>query len=117
MCKGAGGPWGYGGGEGGSPWGNWGKGWKWSTDTKTITRVLTVTDGSVTAFSTSIGLATVAQAVSGDTTQTSIVQGAAAETGGAGGNGSAAPGGSSEGLALKVMGALLGGVLVVAGFL
>lgn len=111
----AGGPWGYGGsGQGDSPWAPWGKDWKWSTATQTITQVLTVTNGGVTALTTSIGPATVALAVSGDTTQTSIIAaGAAASPTGSG----AASGPGSDSLALKVVGSLLGGFVVVAGLL
>ncbi|KAK4124980.1 hypothetical protein N657DRAFT_343510 [Parathielavia appendiculata] len=119
----AGGPFGYGqGGVGGSPWGPWGKGWTWSTATQTVTRVVTITsDGGATALSTSVGLATVAQAVSGHSTTRSIIGEA---TGGGGSGGAAATGGVQQGdagrneaLGLKVMGALLGGVLALAAWL
>ncbi|KAK4453563.1 hypothetical protein QBC34DRAFT_210285 [Podospora aff. communis PSN243] len=109
----AGGPGGWGaGGLGGSPWGNWGAGWKWSTATQTVTQIITITTGGVTSFSTSIGLATVAQAVSGDITQTSIITDGSARP-----TGNAAPGGMSDVAGVKVMGALLGGVVAVAGML
>lgn len=120
--------------------GPWGKGWEWTTVTETVTRVVTVTtSGGVTALSTSVGLATVAKAVSGDVTSTSIigdVTGTAGATGGGGGgggggsgtggggatatgSGSAVPGaaGRNEALGVKVMGALLGGVVAVAALL
>jgi len=108
-----GGPGGWGaGGLGGSPWGNWGHGWKWSTATQTVTQIITITTGGVTSFSTSIGLATVAQAVSGEITQTSIINDGTAKP-----SGNAAPGGMSDVAGVKVMGALLGGVVAVAGML
>ncbi|KAM7208866.1 hypothetical protein V8F20_000744 [Naviculisporaceae sp. PSN 640] len=121
----AGGPggWGAGGGRGGSPWGPWGHGWAWTTETKTITQVVPVAtagDG-ITSFSTSVGLATVAKAVSGESTTTSVLSGAV-ETGSSNTpSGNAAAGGMAGlggvDLAMKVTGALLGAVLVVAGFL
>ncbi|KAK4236297.1 hypothetical protein C8A03DRAFT_17026 [Achaetomium macrosporum] len=116
----AGGPGGCGfGGAAGSPWGPWGSGWKWNTITQTITQVVTVTsEGGVTALSTSVGLAAVAQAVSGDVTSTSVI--GAVETTGAGGGGSSGGGaaaGRSEMLGVKVMGAVLGGVVAVAALL
>lgn len=82
--------------------------------------VTTAGDG-VTSFSTSVGLATVAKAVSGESTTTSLVS-AAQETGGSSPpSGNAAAGGmAGQGgvdLAMKVTGALLGAVLAVAGFL
>ncbi|KAK3363501.1 hypothetical protein B0T25DRAFT_596767 [Lasiosphaeria hispida] len=113
----AGGPggWSSAGGQGGSPWGNWGHGWKWSTATATITQTITYTTGGVTAFSTVVGPATYALAVSGDTTQTSIINaGAANPTNSAG---SAAAPNNGDGLGVKVVGALLGGVVAVAGLL
>jgi hypothetical protein len=109
---------------GGSPWGPWGKGWTWTTVTQTVTRVVTVTsDGGVTALSTSVGLAAVAQAVSGDVTSTSIIgDDDADETGGVSGGATAtgpsqAAAGRNEALGVKVMGALLGGVVAVAALL
>ncbi|KAM7186597.1 hypothetical protein V8F33_011737 [Rhypophila sp. PSN 637] len=118
----AGGPGGYGmgGGRGGSPWGPWGKGWTWATETKTITQLVPVaTAGNgVTSFSTSVGLATVAKAVSGDSTTTTVLS---METGSNNSpSGNAAPAGAGKGgvdLAMKVTGVLLGAVLIVAGFL
>jgi hypothetical protein len=107
----AGGPGGWTGGLNGSPWGNWGHGWTWSTATKTVTQIVTVTNGGATSLSTYIGLATVAQAVNGDTTQTSII-GQASPTGS---GSAAAPKDGAHGV--KVMGALLGGVVAVAGML
>jgi len=107
----AGGPGGWAGGLGGSPWGNWGHGWKWSTGTQTVTQVITITEGGNTVLSTSIGLATVAQAVNGETTQTSIISDGSAQP-----TGNAAPGGHGE-AGVKVMGAILGGVVAVAGLL
>ncbi|KAL2016295.1 hypothetical protein VTK56DRAFT_3894 [Thermocarpiscus australiensis] len=116
----AGGPggWGPGGaGVGWGPWAPWGKDWKWSTHTQTITRVVTVTsDGGVTAYSTSVGLATVAEAVSGDVTTTSLVTAQTSPTSGPQG-GAAAPAGRDGALGVKVMGALLAGFVAVAGFL
>lgn len=106
----AGGPGGWTGGLNGNPWGNWGKGWKWSTITQTVTQVVTVTADGTPSLSTSIGLATVAQAVNGDVTQTSIIAGGAAAP-----TGNAAPKDSAANV--KVMGALLGGVVAVAGML
>lgn len=104
----AGGPGGWTGGLSGNPWGNWGKGWKWSTITQTVTQVVTVTADGSTSYSTSIGLATVAQAVNGDVTQTSIISGPAPTDNAA----------AKDGVAgVKVMGALLGGVVAVAGLL
>lgn len=99
----AGGPDGWNGGLGGSPWGNWGAGWKWSTATKTITQVLTITEAGSTRVTTSVGLATVAQAVNGEITQVSIIA-QAQETN------AAAP---NKGV--KAMGVVLGGVVAVAG--
>lgn len=104
----AGGPGGWNGGINGSPWGNWGAGWKWSTATKTITQIVTVTNGGSTSLSTYIGLATVAQAVNGDVTQTSIM--GSSPTGNA-----AAP--KDPATNVKVMGAVLGGVVAVVGLL
>ncbi|VBB73497.1 Putative protein of unknown function [Podospora comata] len=106
----AGGPggWGPGGEAGGSPWGPWGKGWKWSTETQTVTRVFTGVDNGVTSFSTSIGLATVALAVSGDSTTTSFLAQA---------TGNAAAEGSKVDSGVRIMGAVLGGVVAVAGLL
>ncbi|KAK4459080.1 hypothetical protein QBC42DRAFT_275127 [Cladorrhinum samala] len=104
----AGGPggWGHGGADG-SPWAPWGKGWKWSTATQTVTQVIT-TDGAVT---TSVGLATVGLAVSGDVTTTSILTGERAQaTGNVGGRNDVDAG-------VKVMGVVLGGVVAVAGML
>ncbi|KAK4187299.1 hypothetical protein QBC35DRAFT_236080 [Podospora australis] len=110
----AGGPGGWGqGGAGGSPWGYWGKDWKWSTETKTVTRVVTSVDNGITRKATSVGLATVALAASGDSTTTSFVQAQAT------GNSNAAAGGRAgdvEG-GVKIMGAVLGGVVAVAGLL
>ncbi|KAH6855150.1 hypothetical protein B0I37DRAFT_49129 [Chaetomium sp. MPI-CAGE-AT-0009] len=123
----AGGPGGCGpGGAGGSPWGPWGRGWSWSTVTQTVTRVLTVTDSAgATALSTSVGLAAVALAASGDVTSTSVI--GAAETGdgsnGDGDGGASATGGvegaagRNEARGVKVVGAVLGGVVVVAALL
>jgi len=102
----AGGPDGWNGGLAGSPWGNWGAGWKWSTATKTITQVLTITEAGSTRVTTSIGLATVAQAVNGEITQVSVIA-QPQETGNA-----AAPNAG-----VKAMGVVLGGVVAVAGVL
>ncbi|KAK4231049.1 hypothetical protein QBC38DRAFT_467708 [Podospora fimiseda] len=104
----AGGPGGWGhGGAGGSPWGAWGKGWKWSTVTQTMTQVITT--GSATT--TSVGLATVGLAVSGDTTTTSILTGVRAQQ-----TGNVA---DKKGVdaGVKIVGAVLGGVVAVAGML
>lgn len=124
----AGGPGGFGrGGSGGSPWGPWGKGWTWTTVTQTVTRVVTVTDAAgAPALSTSVGLAAVAQAVSGDVTSTSVI--GDAETAGGGGAAATATGGSvpgdnaaagglGEALGVKVMAAVLGAVVAVAAWL
>ncbi|KAL2180849.1 uncharacterized protein P884DRAFT_289363 [Thermothelomyces heterothallicus CBS 202.75] len=129
----AGGPWGYGiGGAAGSPWGPWGSGWRVTTVTQTITRVVRVTSsGGATSLSTSVGPGLVALAVSGDVTSTSVV-GAAETTGtGTAGNSASATGGSGGGsvpdaaaalardgaLGVKVAGAVLGGVIAVAALL
>ncbi|KAK4170383.1 hypothetical protein QBC43DRAFT_4941 [Cladorrhinum sp. PSN259] len=104
----AGGPGGWGpGGAGGSPWAAWGKGWKWTTATQTVTQVITANG----ATSTSVGLATVGLAVSGDVTSTSILTGSRAQQ-----TGNAA---DKKGVdaGVKVMGAMLGGVVAVAGML
>jgi hypothetical protein len=106
----AGGPGGWTGGLNGNPWGNWGHGWSWSTATTTVTQIITVTQGGVTSLSTSIGLGTVALAVSGDITQTSVITGGSAAP-----TGNVAPKDGAQGV--KVMGALLGGVVAVAGLL
>ncbi|KAK3938400.1 hypothetical protein QBC46DRAFT_343591 [Diplogelasinospora grovesii] len=111
----AGGPggWGPGGAAGGGPWGDWGKGWTWTTATQTVTQTFTVTNAAgVTGFSTSVGLATVAQAVSGDQTSTTILSGGQV-TGTSSNSGAAA----SDVAGVKVMGVLLGGVVAVAGML
>jgi len=116
----AGGPggWGAGGGRGGSPWGPWGKGWTWSTATTTVTQVITSVNGDITALSTSVGLATVAQAVSGDQTSTSIISGAQATSGSGSGSSAAGSGKVSEAAAgVKIMGALLAGFVGVAALL
>lgn len=104
----AGGPGGWGhGGAGGSPWAPWGQGWKWSTATQTVTQVIT-TNGAV---STSVGLATVGLAVSGDVTSTSILTGPQAQaTGNVGGRKDVDAG-------VKIMGVVLGGVVAVAAML
>ncbi|KAK1836981.1 hypothetical protein QBC39DRAFT_325796 [Podospora conica] len=101
----AGGPDGWNGGLGGSPWGNWGAGWKWSTATKTITQVLTITEAGSTRVTTSIGLATVAQAVNGEITQVSVIA-QPQETNGAASN-----------KAVQAAGVVLGGVVAVVGLL
>ncbi|KAK3310286.1 uncharacterized protein B0T15DRAFT_546814 [Chaetomium strumarium] len=120
----AGGPGGWGaGGVAGSPWGPWGSGWKWSTLTQTITQVVTVTNPAGVTVSTSVGLAAVAQAVSGDLTSTSVIGAVDATSTGAGGGSSGAAGGGGAGtgssgtLGIKVMGAVLGGVVVIAALL
>lgn len=106
----AGGPGGWGhGGAGGSPWGYWGKDWKWTTATQTVTRVATAVNNGITSLSTSVGLATVALAVSGESTTTSFVQAQQTSTT----NDAAAGAGD-----VKAMGAvLLGAVVAVAGLL
>ncbi|EAQ89861.1 predicted protein [Chaetomium globosum CBS 148.51] len=117
------------GGAGGSPWGPWGRGWTWSTVTQTVTRVVTVTDtAGATALSTSVGLAAVALAASGDVTSTSVIgaveTGAAATGGASGGDGNANPtggvagaAGRNEALGVKVAAVMLGGVVAVAAWL
>ncbi|KAK3383629.1 hypothetical protein B0T24DRAFT_56288 [Lasiosphaeria ovina] len=112
----AGGPGGFGpGGAAGSPWGDWGHGWDWSTATQTVTQVVTITSGSTTSLSTSIGLATVAQAVSGSVTSTTILSGPQAA---ATSSSAAAPGAAQDSAAgVKIMGAMLGMVVAVAGLL
>lgn len=73
-----------------------------------MTRVFTGVDNGVTSFSTSIGLATVALAVSGDSTTTSFLAQA---------TGNAAAEGSKVDSGVRIMGAVLGGVVAVAGLL
>ena len=82
-------------------------------------------------MTTSVGLATVAQAVSGSVTSTSLVTGAnAQETGAASGNGNGngnsndanptaqqGAAGRNEAVSVKVTAVLLGGVVAVAGML
>lgn len=121
----AGGPGGWGpGGAGGSPWGPWGKGWKWTTTTEIITRVVTKTDDGTTSLVTSVGPATVALAVSGDITSTSVLNAQETDSSGSsGGSGSsssdsgAAAGRGEPAVGVMLMGTLLAGVVVVAGFL
>lgn len=96
---------------------------------KTITRDATGGDGSVTKvveLTTSTGLATVGYAVNEDskaeaTTVLGAVEAAASGSGSAtttgGGSENAASGGMGEAVGVKVMAAVLGGVLVVAGLL
>lgn len=114
-CEWDGSPWaggpggmGYGGGlnhgPGGSPWGDWGHGWTWTTRTASITRTLT-TDQSTT---TSTGLATIAEAAQSGVTSTTILN-RAEETN------AAAP--MAKDNAVKMVGAVLGGMVAVAGIL
>ncbi|KAK4154840.1 hypothetical protein C8A00DRAFT_32361 [Chaetomidium leptoderma] len=132
-------PSGSGGAGGCSPWGPWGKGWSTlSTVTQTVTRVVTLTGqgGSATGVSTSVGLGAVVLAASGDVTSTSVVAATAEEAtttggpaaatgtgatgtggGGASATGNAAVAGKDGVLGLKVMGAVLGGVVAVAALL
>ncbi|KAL2161269.1 hypothetical protein VTH06DRAFT_8489 [Thermothelomyces fergusii] len=142
----AGGPWGYGtGGAAGSPWGPWGSGWRVTNVTQTVTLVVTVTrsDGA-TSLATSVGPGLVAVAISGDLTSTSVLgaveatgtdAGAGADTStgassptstttDAGTSATAAPSGSAASasardgtLAVKVAGAVLGGIIAVAALL
>lgn len=107
----AGGPGGWGpGGAGGSPWAPWGAGWTAATATTTVTR--TVTSGSSTFVTT--GPVTVAQYVSGDVTSFSTLGAEATNAPSPTGN-AAAPGKDMSNV--KIMGAVLGGVVAVAGML
>jgi len=115
----AGGP--YGWGIWGSPWGFWGDDVTWTTKTATITQVATITDNGNAIVTTSIGIATVAQAVNGGQTTQSIVN-AAEESGAAASpssTGNAAAGGRGEQAAygVQVMGAVLGAVVGVVAYL
>lgn len=105
------GGWGPGGVAGGSPWAPWGHGWVWSTYTKTVVSTWTVSSANAAQVTTSANrLVTVAEAVSGSSTTTStLYQAAATHTAGA------APAGVD--LGVRVAGALLGGVVAVAGLL
>ncbi|KAK4133299.1 hypothetical protein BT67DRAFT_434762 [Trichocladium antarcticum] len=119
-CEWNGNPW---AGGPGSPWAPWGKGWTWTTVTATVTRVATITDGAgATSLTTSVGLATVAQAVSGDVTSTRslIAGGQAAETGSPSPSAIAPEAGAAAGTDLagvRAVAVLLGAVVVVAGLL
>ncbi|CCC09354.1 hypothetical protein SMACR_05231 [Sordaria macrospora] len=139
----AGGPWGfghgggpghgsngdYGNGQPNGPWGAWGSGWTLtSTGTKTITAVQTITkdatgvDGSVTKvveLATSTGLATIGYAVNEDSKAeaTTVLEGVEAAASTTGSSSNAASGGMGESVGVKVVAAVLGGVVVVAGLL
>jgi hypothetical protein len=113
------GPWGGAGGPGGG-WGNFGPGWKYTTYTTTFTSTgATATAGAnggvptASAKFTTIGVATVAQAASGDSTTRTTLGVAAAQTQGAGS--AAAP--TADVVGVRVMGAALGAVVVAAGLL
>jgi hypothetical protein len=91
--------------------------------TQTVTRVATITDSAgATKVTSSVGLATVAQAVSGDVTSTSFVVAAAEQTGTGAGAAKSTSTGAAAGrneavVGVKVMAVMLGGVVVVAGLL
>lgn len=143
----AGGPWGYGeGGAAGSPWGPWGSGWRFTTVTQTVTRLVTVTGANgASALTTSVGPGLVALASSGDITSTSVIgatdatptntDASGAPTGTDGDSGTNTPGsdaGATAGsgdkdaapalardgaLAVKVVGAVLGSIIAGAALL
>jgi len=109
-------PWGDDSGDYHDAWWGWGSGWSGlTTMTTTMTSTMT-TSGSTTE---SVTIATVAQAVSDGTTQTSTVSAEAASTSSSSsssGQGSGAAGRDST-AAVKVVGAALGAIVVLAGLL
>ncbi|CAJ2503445.1 Uu.00g108390.m01.CDS01 [Anthostomella pinea] len=124
-CAFAGSPWfvgpdcGWNGQGGFNGWVGWGSGWSWGpTATQTVTYTTTNDHG---AKITGTGMATVALAVSGDTTTSTTLGTMAASTGGSDESAAAprmmgAPG--AEGSVVTVlMGVALGAVVAVAGML
>ena len=86
--------------------------------------MVTKTDDGTTSLVTSVGPATVALAVSGDITSTSVINSQETDSSGSsGGSGSspsdsgAAAGKGKPDVGVMLMGALLTGVVAVAGFL
>ncbi|KAI1487656.1 hypothetical protein F5X96DRAFT_648907 [Biscogniauxia mediterranea] len=122
-CAFDGSPWfvgpecGWNGRGGFNGWVGWGEGWSWGpTQTETVTVTTTNSDGAQT---TQTGIGTVALAVSGDYTTSTIL--GAVETGASSaGNPAprlAGPGGAEGSAVTVLMGVALGAVVAVAGML